>query len=216
MRRVEPTLLGIREVVRDEALVGPLAEAGRVEVLDRVEVGNVHATEVRPGRRVIVLEHVHDEQEEVDPVALLEERNAFGPKGNLHGKVLVRIACPHCGGHDTGPPRVREQSHAQRWNGCGTSSFPMGHAIICRAGVLPRCRLQICRELILEKLGEMRPGKGSCRKRSRFLASCTCPADGANEVGPRRQHGRLVGSRNRRRRRCCILGHPLRNHGARR
>jgi len=82
---VEPSLLHDSHVLDDQRVVDCCSVTGGVEVVARVEVGDVAVSPVGLGAVVAVLVDVHSEEEDVGAVDLLEEEDALCSDGELFG-----------------------------------------------------------------------------------------------------------------------------------
>lgn len=92
VRGVEATLLDESKVLDEDLVIDGRAEAARLEIVDRVEVGNVDASAIGSRTIMPILVDVHAKEKNVNTMNLLKEKDALCTNGELGGTALLLVS----------------------------------------------------------------------------------------------------------------------------
>mmetsp|Transcript_4262 Transcript_4262/g.11835 ORF Transcript_4262/g.11835 Transcript_4262/m.11835 type:complete len:350 (+) Transcript_4262:1351-2400(+) len=113
MRRVEAPLLHKSQIFNQYGVVDGGAEAPRLEVVDRVEVGDVDPSTIRCRAVMVVFIDIHTKEEDVNSMNGLEEKDALGTDRELRGVSALGVALVHLIPHHVLLLHVRHHPNAQ-------------------------------------------------------------------------------------------------------
>jgi hypothetical protein len=95
MSSVKPAFFHVAKVLDKDGLVGHGSVALGLKMLNRVQVRNINSSSVRGGAIMTVLVDIHSEEESVNTVNLLKQRNAFTSDWKLGWASICRVSLKH-------------------------------------------------------------------------------------------------------------------------
>ena len=95
VRGVEATLLDESKVLDEDLVIDGSAEATRLEIVDRVEVGDIDASTIGSRTIMSVLVDVHTKEEYINTMNLLKEKDALCTNGVLGWAALLLVSLEH-------------------------------------------------------------------------------------------------------------------------